>query len=141
MARTVRNALLAAAAAGTLLAGGATTATAQASAEQEFPGNWLYVAVMQGEDAFGDVDGTMLRCGKGGRGGSHPEAAKACRQLARAGGDINKIPHRDTPCTMIYKPVTAAAYGMWNGRRVAYVKNFPNACVMGAHTGSVFKLS
>ncbi|MFE0178099.1 SSI family serine proteinase inhibitor [Streptomyces sp. NPDC059002] len=139
MARTVRNALLATATAGALLAAGTATATARSAPEQSLPGNWMYVAVMQGDGALGDLEGTLLNCGR--VGSSHPEAGKACRQLRAAKGDINEIPHRDTPCTMIYKPVTAAAYGMWDGRRMAYVKNFPNACVMASETGSVFKLS
>ncbi|MFJ2773947.1 SSI family serine proteinase inhibitor [Streptomyces sp. NPDC087300] len=142
MARTVRNGLLttaAATAAGALLASGATTATARATPDRAPRGDWMYVTVMQGDGVLGDSVGRLLNCGKDDV-NSHPEADKACHQLRKAGGDVNKVPHRSALCTMIYKPVTASAYGMWNGRRTAYVKNFPNACVMAAETGSVFKV-
>ncbi|MFC7302895.1 SSI family serine proteinase inhibitor [Streptomyces monticola] len=137
MARTVRNGLLATASAALLLAAGA--GTAQADTRQEsFPGNWMMVAVMEGDDAFGPIDIESLHCPflKGG----HPDASKACRELRKAGGDINKIPHKDVACPMIYKPVTAAAYGMWDDHRKVYAKQFSNACAMHAETGSVFKL-
>ncbi|MEV3854852.1 SSI family serine proteinase inhibitor [Streptomyces sp. NPDC050095] len=135
----VRKPLLALAAAGTLLA--TATGTAQAAPQQQkLPGNWVYVAVMQGDAGFGDMKGTLLRC-PARKAELHPQAARACRELARVGGDINRIHVKDTVCPMIYKPVTAAAYGMWNGRRVVYARNFSNDCVMGASTGSVFKIA
>ncbi|WP_392973172.1 SSI family serine proteinase inhibitor [Streptomyces sp. LN245] len=72
----------------------------------------------------------------------HAHAAKACRELAAAGGDIGRIPGRaGAMCPMLYAPVTASAYGAWDGRRVDYTHAFSNSCVMGAETGAVFDLS
>ncbi|MER5888252.1 SSI family serine proteinase inhibitor [Streptomyces sp. NPDC001941] len=134
--RTVRNALLAVAAAGALLAPGATVAQAREQAPRAYPGDWMYVAVIQGEEALGNVNGALLRCpdGKGG----HPHAKEACKELKAAEGDITRIKPRDGVCPMIYRPVTAMAYGVWNGRRAVFAKTFPNECVMKTATRSVF---
>ncbi|GAA2630409.1 SSI family serine proteinase inhibitor [Actinomadura fulvescens] len=69
--------------------------------------------------------------------GSHPEAAKACRELAARGGEIERDP-ADTACVLIYAPVVAAAEGHWQGRPVRFEQEYPNDCVMRAHTGQVF---
>ncbi|MEV5612674.1 SSI family serine proteinase inhibitor [Streptomyces sp. NPDC052225] len=131
-----RGTLLAAAAACALL--GAAAGTTQAAPQESLPGNWVYLSVMEGDGVLGDMEGTLLRCPAHTAAG-HPYAAAACRELAAAKGDINRIPVQDTACLMIYKPVTAVAYGMWDGRRVAYARDFSNECVLHASTGSVFK--
>ncbi|WP_420707617.1 SSI family serine proteinase inhibitor [Streptomyces sp. HmicA12] len=135
--------LLAVAAAGALL-GTAAVGTAQAvpgtaDPRGTLPGNWFHVSVMEGDRAAGDPKGTLLRC-PARTGDSHPHADAACRELAAAEGDINRIPAEDLTCPMIYKPVRAVAHGMWDGRRVAYTRGFSNACVLHAMTGSVFKV-
>ncbi|MFJ8824069.1 SSI family serine proteinase inhibitor [Streptomyces sp. NPDC102467] len=137
-ARKVRTALLALAAVGALL--GTAAGTAQAAPRQTPPGNWVHVAVMQGDSAVGAVNDTLLRCSPRAA-GSHPHAARACAELALAKGSIAEIRAVETSCPMIYKPVTAFAYGMWNGRRVAYARNFANECAMTASTGSLFAIS
>ncbi|MFI0976661.1 SSI family serine proteinase inhibitor [Streptomyces sp. NPDC021093] len=132
-----RQALVAAAAAAALFAG-AGSATAAATDQAPRPGNWLYTVVIEGDDAVGDMKGNLLRCPPP-KGSGHPAAAVACKQLKAVDGDIAKIKRADVACPMIYQPVTAMSYGMWDGRRMVFAKNYPNACVMHASTGSVFK--
>ncbi|MFJ2739882.1 SSI family serine proteinase inhibitor [Streptomyces sp. NPDC087440] len=134
---TLRRSLVVAAASAALFAS-AGGATAQETPAQH-SGNWMYVAVVEGEDVMGDVRGTLLKCPPAQDAG-HKNAAAACKQLAAVDGDITKIKRADVACPMIYKPVTAMAYGMWDGRRMVFAKNFPNACVMQASTGSVFTM-
>ncbi|GLY83951.1 hypothetical protein Airi02_018800 [Actinoallomurus iriomotensis] len=73
-------------------------------------------------------------------GGTHPKAAQACADVARAGGDLAQMPANANPraCFMIYSPVTVTAQGQWHGQAVRYTKKFPNTCVMRDKTGSVF---
>ncbi|MFF8538539.1 SSI family serine proteinase inhibitor [Streptomyces sp. SAS_267] len=150
-----------------LLAGAAPAA--HATPGYGMPGNWLRLAVTHGDartgatragairardarggdarardararDArAGDARGVLLLCDPP-RG--HAHAALACRQLVAAGGDIGRIPRRSgAMCPMLYAPVTASAYGVWDGRRVDYTHTFSNSCVMGAGTGAVFDLA
>ncbi|MGC4986867.1 SSI family serine proteinase inhibitor [Streptomyces sp. DT193] len=128
--RAIRAALLVPLA--LLLAGAAPAA--HATAGHGLPGNWLRLAVTRG-----DAHGVLLLCDPP---QGHAHAADACRQLAAAGGDIGRIPRRaGAMCPMLYAPVTASAYGEWDGRRVDYRHAFSNSCVMGAETGAVFDLS
>ncbi|MET7984906.1 subtilase-type protease inhibitor [Streptomyces sp. NPDC005281] len=130
--RVIRAALLVPLA--LLLAG-----AAPASPRHGLPGNWLRLAVTRGDARSSDTRGVLLLCDPP-RG--HAHAARACRQLAAAGGDIGRIPRRSgTMCPMIYAPVTASAHGAWNGRRVDYTRAFSNSCAMKAETGAVFDLS
>ena len=118
-----------------LLAFGAAPATAAAQPE---PGNdWLEVTVTRGEASSGTPRRAMLRCDPP-RG--HARAAEACAELEAADGDLDRIPLRDTYCSMVYAPVTAQARGQWRGRAVEYTRTFPNTCVMTARTGAVFAL-
>ncbi|GAB2824060.1 hypothetical protein GCM10027176_30700 [Actinoallomurus bryophytorum] len=73
-------------------------------------------------------------------GGTHPKAAEACADVAKARGDLAQMPAGANPraCFMIYAPVTVAAQGEWQGQAVRYTKKFPNSCVMRDKTGSVF---
>ncbi|GAA4486770.1 hypothetical protein GCM10023191_013650 [Actinoallomurus oryzae] len=73
-------------------------------------------------------------------GGTHPKAAQACADVARAGGNLAQMPANTKPqaCFMIYSPVTVTAQGQWHGQAVRYTKKFPNSCVMRDKTGSVF---
>jgi hypothetical protein len=131
-AAAARTGLLLAAA---LLAFGAAPATAAAQPE---PGNdWLEVTVTRGEASSGTPRRAMLRCDPP---LGHARAAEACAELEAADGDLDRIPLRDTYCSMIYAPVTAQARGQWRGRAVEYTRTFPNTCVMTARTGAVFAL-
>ncbi|MFI7011158.1 SSI family serine proteinase inhibitor [Streptomyces sp. NPDC050145] len=138
---TARRALLATAAAAALL--GTTAAGAQAAPPDAPPtdtGNWVRVTVMQGDGPTGATTSALLDCTA--ERGDHPRTERACAELAEVAGDINQV-HVDeeTSCPMIYKPLTAYAHGMWNGRRVAYARNFASDCVLYASTGSVFRIA
>ncbi|RFU84167.1 serine protease [Streptomyces triticagri] len=139
MVKTVRNGLLAAAAASLLITAGAGTAQAESHQESSAPANWLALSVTQGTDDSGPTERVLLRCPSPRT--DHPDRWKACWELRLAGGDINRIPDRDVACPMIYRPVTAKAYGRWEGRRVQYGETFSNSCVMHAKTGSVFSFA
>jgi Subtilisin inhibitor-like len=73
-------------------------------------------------------------------GGTHPKAAEACADVAKAGGDLAQMPANKNPraCFMIYAPVTVSAQGDWQGQAVRFTEKFPNTCVMRDKTGSVF---
>jgi len=73
-------------------------------------------------------------------GGTHPKAAEACADVAKAGGDLAQMPANAKPqaCFMIYAPVTVTAQGKWQGQPVRFTKKYPNTCVMHDKTGSVF---
>ncbi|WP_297617926.1 subtilase-type protease inhibitor [Nocardia sp.] len=62
--------------------------------------------------------------------GAHPQPGPACDELAAGGGDFGQL--RDAPmrfCEFLYKPVTVAADGVWNGAAVSYRRTFPNSCM------------
>ncbi|MFF3887258.1 subtilase-type protease inhibitor [Streptomyces sp. NPDC001914] len=119
-----------------LLAGAAPAA--HATPGHGLPGNWLRLAVTRGDARSSDTRGVLLLCDPP---QGHAHAARACRQLRAAGGDIGRIPRRaGSLCPMLYAPVTASAQGVWEGRRVDYRHAFSNSCVMGAETGAVFDL-
>ncbi|MFD9127633.1 SSI family serine proteinase inhibitor [Kitasatospora sp. NPDC059571] len=80
---------------------------------------------------------TELLC-SGVPGGGHPAAARACAELAAAGGDLDRLPRGSALCPMVYQPVTAAADGLWDGRRVHWSQEFANACILRRATGTVF---
>ncbi|MBL1103648.1 serine protease [Streptomyces sp. 5-8] len=129
----------AAAAAGALLAaaGLLTAGPARAASRDIQQGNWLYLTTTRGDAPFGDTPGTLLLCDPP---GGHAYAAEACRELADADGDIDRIPAAGVFCPMIFAPVTAHAYGQWNGRPVDFQETYTSTCVMRARTGHVFAL-
>jgi hypothetical protein len=96
--------------------------------------SYLSLAVMASD---GPVEVVNLVCDP--TGGSHPNAKEACAELMAAGGDLNQV-STDEPvaCTMEYRPVTASAYGHWEGRPVAWDQEFPNNCTLTTDTGTVF---
>jgi len=87
----------------------------------------LTLSIRDGAGAHGPVLGTAsLTCAPSG--GTHPQAASACRTLERAAGRFDRIRGRDGVCTMIYRQVTAVAYGSWDGRPVRFEKTYDNTC-------------
>ncbi|MFG2137629.1 SSI family serine proteinase inhibitor [Streptomyces sp. NPDC048650] len=95
----------------------------------------LFLTVSGGGDTW--IRGVLLNCPEGH--GSHPHGAAACAALKEADGDPDALPGDPRPCTKQYDPVTVAATGDWRGRPVAWRKSFPNACVLDADTGPVFR--
>lgn len=70
-------------------------------------------------------------------GGAHPDAARACADLDRTRGLIDRGPD-DRMCAAVYTPVVAEADGQWRGRRLRFAKEYGNACVMHSRTGVIF---
>ncbi|MCH0567391.1 MULTISPECIES: subtilase-type protease inhibitor [unclassified Streptomyces] len=71
--------------------------------------------------------------------GTHPVPAMACAELRAVNGDLGALESRgDVMCTKEYNPVVVTAEGVWEGRRVAYERTFPNECVKNAYGYSVF---
>ncbi|MFC4338050.1 SSI family serine proteinase inhibitor [Salininema proteolyticum] len=66
---------------------------------------------------------------------THPSATTACEQLARAKGDIGRIPARGGVCTMEYVPADFDAIGVWKGKLHLYSDTFSNPCVGLNETG------
>lgn len=83
-------------------------------------------------------DAVRLECRPAG--GTHPHPRRACREIAAAHGDFDRLP--GTPetvaCTMEYRPVTATVRGTWRGERVRWQHTFPNPCTLRHDTGAVF---
>jgi hypothetical protein len=95
---------------------------------------WLMTAGTDGTIRFAN-----LTCDPAG--GSHPEADAACRDLAAAQGDFDKLPGEGRrACPEVYAPVTAAAFGVWRGTPVTYTARYGNACELSVTTGPVFQL-
>jgi hypothetical protein len=99
-------------------------------------GTLLTLTVTHPEALISGSRTVTLRCDP--PGGTHPEAAGACADLARTHGRIVRNPG-ETICTLEYRPLTANATGMWRGRPVAFAMAFPNSCVMHARTGAIFR--
>ncbi len=116
------------------LAAGAATAAVVATPAHAAATTKLYLAV-RAEN--GTRTTATLTCNPAG--GTHPDAADACAELTPVRGNIAKLPEGEGMCAMIYAPVTATAYGRWQGRSVQYRTTFGNACEMGLKTGSVFR--
>lgn len=71
--------------------------------------------------------------------GGHPDPWAACADLVEARGDFDALPGDPHLCTKEFDPVTAEAAGTYQGRPVSWRKTYPNACVMDAATGPVFR--
>ncbi|ROQ73249.1 subtilase-type protease inhibitor [Streptomyces sp. NBC_01260] len=71
--------------------------------------------------------------------GWHPDAAGACAALDEAEGDFDALAGDPHPCTYAYAPVTVTAEGARQGDAVTWRHTFPNACVLDAATGPVFR--
>ncbi|MEE1929797.1 subtilase-type protease inhibitor [Streptomyces sp. TRM 70351] len=100
----------------------------------------LTLTVAQGDSAATTVPerAVTLTCAPQ-PGGTHPDAAAACRQLRAAEGDFGSLNDPDgTFCPMHYDPVVVTAQGVWDGRRVSHEHTYGNACVKNAEGGAVF---
>ncbi|WP_047871734.1 SSI family serine proteinase inhibitor [Nocardiopsis sp. RV163] len=64
--------------------------------------------------------------------GTHPRAAEACEAIAEA-GSLAAVEGRERPCTFVYDPVVAVAYGTED-----YREEFSNECVLVSEKGAVF---
>ncbi|HEX2143533.1 MAG TPA: SSI family serine proteinase inhibitor [Glycomyces sp.] len=90
------------------------------------------LVILQVERSGGVKENQLLRC-PGGTG--HAKGEEACAQLTTAGGTIETLSVADGMCTKEYDPVTLRAFGFWDGRFVAYEREFANHCTGINETG------
>ncbi|WP_028661764.1 SSI family serine proteinase inhibitor [Saccharomonospora saliphila] len=70
--------------------------------------------------------------------GTHPRARQACAALTEAEGNFDRLPTKQTACTMVHSPVRAHAEGNWRGSPVDYATEYSNRCLADARSGGVF---
>ncbi|MFB4312194.1 SSI family serine proteinase inhibitor [Actinomadura sp. GTD37] len=70
-------------------------------------------------------------------GGGHPEAARACLELAGSGGEFAH-PADGRMCAAVHAPVIARADGRWRGKTVRFRAEYGNDCAMRSRTGVLF---
>ncbi|MEV0661454.1 SSI family serine proteinase inhibitor [Actinomadura luteofluorescens] len=68
-------------------------------------------------------------------GGTHPDAAAACDDLIKAGGDFRKIPPLPAGCPTYYSPVVATVQGLWRGTPISTSARYTNAVCANVQTG------
>lgn len=90
------------------------------------------------EEARGTLGTARLECRPAG--GSHPNPAHACADVATAEGDLDSLPGSPSQisCTMENRPVVATARGWWHGEPVRWQHQYPNPCTLLSRTGVVF---
>ncbi|MFC9618595.1 SSI family serine proteinase inhibitor [Streptomyces sp. NPDC056930] len=128
--------LRAAVAAAALLALTVAVPAAAAESNAPVPDRGLLLTVSGSEDTW--IRGVALFCPPA-PDAHHSHAAAACAAIDRAEGDLDALPSSPRLCIEGYDPVTATATGTWDGRPVSWQRTFPDACVMDAVTGPVFR--
>ncbi|SCF56643.1 SSI family serine proteinase inhibitor [Streptomyces sp. Ncost-T10-10d] len=128
--------LRAAVAAAALLALTVAVPAAADESNAPVPDRGLLLTVSGSEDTW--IRGVALFCPPA-PDAHHPHAAAACAAIDRAEGDLDALPGSPRLCVEGYAPVTATATGTWDGRPVRWQRTFPDACVMDAVTGPVFR--
>ncbi|MFE5096436.1 SSI family serine proteinase inhibitor [Streptomyces sp. NPDC056638] len=128
--------LRAAVAAAVLLALTVAVPAAADESNAPVPDRGLLLTVSGSEDTW--IRGVALFCPPA-PDAHHPHAAAACAAIDRAEGDLDALPGSPRLCIEGYDPVTATATGTWDGRPVSWQRTFPDACVMDAVTGPVFR--
>lgn len=108
-----------------------------APAVAEAPASQLRLTVSPGEQPGQNARRVTLHCDPSG--GSHPNPAAACAELAKVAGDIGAMNvEPDKACTMQYEPITVTARGRWEGKQVNFTKTYGNPCVLRVTTGPLF---
>jgi hypothetical protein len=111
-----------------LLAGVASPAAAAHKNRSELTLSYLADA--------GYAAAVVLRCEPSG--GAHPKKGKACKALAKVGGDPAKlVPKKGVVCTLEHDPVTAEITGHWRSQKIYWSQTFGNPCEMRRATGVV----
>jgi hypothetical protein len=113
-----------------------TPAHGHATDEPLSDGSALWLATTS-QDGF---QSAILTCQP--PGGTHPQPWRACAEITEADGNLDELSGLpDLVCTTQYKPVTAMAYGTWQGQPVTYTHTFGNACELKRSTYPVFALT
>ncbi|MZD07874.1 protease inhibitor protein [Streptomyces sp. SID5785] len=108
---------------------------AQAGTRALYAPSDLVLAVGRGDDAASATveRAATLTCAPR-PGGTHPDASRACAELASVGGRFGELarPVSDGFCTKEWAPVTLSAAGVWEGRRVTWSATYANGCTLRA---------
>jgi hypothetical protein len=140
------HAVFATVTAGALLFGGFATATAQAvpaKAESLYAPSALVLTVARGEDPLtATVERAVTLTCVPTAGGTHPDPAAACDELAAVQGKFSELtadPSNRT-CTRQWDPVVVTAHGVWQGKPVEFSTTYGNSCEMagGVNDSAVF---
>lgn len=129
----VRAALTTAVLAALLPAGAAAPA---AAAPHPAPDRGVLLTVSGSANTW--IRGVALHCPPG-PDDRHPDAPGACAALDAAGGDFDALAGDPHPCAYEDDPVTVTAEGVRRGDAVDWRHTYPNACLMDAVTGPVFR--
>ncbi|MEH0845400.1 SSI family serine proteinase inhibitor [Micromonospora sp. CPCC 205711] len=119
-----------------LAAGTALLPGAAEAAPRPGPETPSVLVLRMDRPAAGEHRSALLICGP--TGGTHPDAATACRTVARVDGDLDALGTDQGPCLLEYAPVTVHAWGFWQDRPVAWSKTYDNRCRMLRGTGALF---
>ncbi|MEV6950499.1 subtilase-type protease inhibitor [Streptomyces sp. NPDC051183] len=125
----------------TALVGSGAADAAPSGTESLYAPSVLVLSLTDGADAD---NGTVRRavtlvCAPR-PGGTHPSPAAACAELRAHGPDLDALaqPRSDAACTREWDPVTVAADGVWQGRRLNYTYTFANPCGLRNSSGVLF---
>ncbi|MFF7183126.1 SSI family serine proteinase inhibitor [Streptomyces sp. NPDC008121] len=105
------------------------------------PGTAELVLSVSAADA-GRTEAVLLSC-PAGPGAGHVERARACADLAEAGGDFDALhalprPAGTPACVAGNDPVVATATGTYQGRPVDWTRSYAHTCALQADTASLF---
>ncbi|MER6255819.1 subtilase-type protease inhibitor [Streptomyces sp. NPDC001584] len=125
----------------TALAWPGTAGAAPTGTESLYAPSALVVSVTAGPDAD---RGTVMRavtlvCSPT-PGGTHPHPAAACAELRANSSQLDQLaaPAAGAVCTREWNPMTVAAVGVWQGRRLSYTYTFANPCGLRNTSGALF---
>lgn len=90
------------------------------------------VFYLEVRDQEGLISDAVLTCPGG---WLHPHGFESCAQLAAADGDVSAVPSAGGFCHLMYRPVTVAAHGHWNGDFRSFEAQFGNLCRAVEATG------
>ncbi|MUN39265.1 SSI family serine proteinase inhibitor [Actinomadura litoris] len=119
-----------------LLAGGGAVTPAATAAAAPAPATEITLSVVPQPGTPGAPRRTVLTCDPA---GPLPRAQQACDELAKAKGDISRVPPQQAACAQVWLPVTASASGRWRGVPIPpFSQTYTNdGCARIAH-GHVF---
>jgi hypothetical protein len=118
---------------------GCLAATTAATPAEATPSELPSVLVLTARTADQPAHTALLTCDPDG--GTHPDAAQACRQLAGVDGDPARLPATGThsACPFIVRPIDVTLTGLWRGRTVRFSDHYLNFCFRDNASGSLFE--
>jgi hypothetical protein len=84
----------------------------------------------------GRASSVSLQCQPAG--GTHPDRAHACAELAAVDGDFENIHSNPEACTLIYQPVDVSVEGHWRGKPKTFTASYGNPCLASVSSNGIF---